>query len=245
MKRINALNLAVFFAVTLGAQQAPKPTAPVAAPSEKKAEAEKPAEPPAIPGDQLAAYFKADGDVIKASADPERGFQGNISGSPLFITDGHLLIRRSAIDAMKVGDIAECEWYLGKKPSDKSIAQVWEPALSREQVAAGFIGCATVNRFHLIDEDKSGEKHSVDLAVFRDAGDRVLIVDPHPFAFIVSPTHPDTSYVAKGTGYGNLPCAFHKMGELVALLIPMRYSEADLNAFDLSTPFIELETLKG
>lgn len=160
------------------------------------------------------------GDVITP------GFAGNVSASPRFITDGHVLVLRSAINPMMVGDIPEWEGYYGKKVTEASIDAVWGPATIRKNAPAEFIGCAN--------------KPDVDLAVIRDVAARIVLVNLYLLSFIVAHTNPDFLNVAAGDRYNELAISFYKKGELVALLMPMRYVKSDIPDYYLDGPAVPL-----
>lgn len=163
---------------------------------------------------------------IYDSAMDQESFRGNISQSCRFITDGHVLMLRSAIDPMKAGDIADFEGYWGKKPIEESILAVWGPATIRKNAPAEFIGCAN--------------KADVDLAVIRDVAGRIVIVNPHLMAFIVALTSPDFLNIPAGDRYLDAAVSFYKKGEMVALLMPMRYVKGDLPDYDFDGPAMPL-----
>lgn len=171
------------------------------------------------------------------SAMDQESFRGNISQSHRFITDGHVLMLRSAIDPMKAGDIADFEGYWGKKPTEESILAVWGPATVRKNSPAEFIGCASCIKTPLkMPTLEDNDEISVDLAVIRDVGRRIVIVNPYLLAFIVAHVSPDFLNIPAGDRYLDAAVSFYKKGEMVALLMPMRYVKGDLPAYDFDGP---------
>ena len=154
------------------------------------------------------------------------GFGGNVSQSPKFITDGHVLLLRSAVPPDHA-EIKNAEDYGGKKPTEASILAVWQPAEKRGSAEASFIGCAEVESVG-------------DVAVIRDSGDRIVLVNPHLLQFCIHHLRPHGMRVALGPKYFGQPVSFHKDAALVGLLMPMRVSAQDVASYDLTTAPIRL-----
>jgi hypothetical protein len=158
------------------------------------------------------------------------GFVGDISQTPLYVTDGHILLPASAIDpAFEIS--ADDDSCLRKYATEAKIKVFWEPAESREDVAAVFIGCCNY-----------GEHLKV--ALVRDARGRVMVVSAYLLAFGVRAVRPDalsvcaadikaTCLVRGQEPWFDTPLALRRDGKLVGLLMPMRLGGDDYRSFDL------------
>lgn len=150
-----------------------------------------------------------------------RGFCGDCSQSPLYVTDGHILLLASAIDPAIAIERNEDVWAL-KHATQAAIDKVWGAAEKREDLAADFIGtCPCCDSGH---------------AFLRDTRGRVMVVNAFKLAFGVSALHPDTLTVSADLplyGWFEAPLAFWRAGKLVGLLMPMKISAADFLGYDM------------
>lgn len=153
-----------------------------------------------------------------------RGFCGDCSQSPLYVTDGHILLLASAIDPAIAIERNEDAWAV-KHATQAAIDKVWGSAETREDVAADFIGTC------LYGDGVSG------VAFLRDTRGRVMVVNAFKLAFGVSALHPDTLTVSAAdlplSGWFDAPLAFRRAGKLVGLLMPMKISAADFMGYDM------------
>ena len=167
-----------------------------------------------------------------------RGFAGDISQSPLYVTDGHILLLASAVDPATAIGRNEGS-YARKYATENAIGAVWKPAEEREDVAADFIGVC-----------EHGD--SVEVAFLRDTRGRVMVVDAHLLAFGIGAVHPDALTVSGapmeahgGREWFEIPLAFRSAGTLVGLLMPMKLSAFDFPQYDMHGEPVNLTTVMG
>ena len=164
------------------------------------------------------------------------GFNGNISQSARWVTDGHILLAVDAIDPAVVIERDECS-YARKYPTEETIREVWDPVLTRSDVAAGFLGVCVQD-----------EASSYELAFLRDTQGRVVVVDAWLLAFCVAAVHPDALTVSEapwaswrdGGRVCDTPVALRRGGQLVGLLMPMRMSLDEFCQYDLEGELVSL-----
>jgi len=158
------------------------------------------------------------------------GFAGDCSQSPLYVTDGHILLLASAITPEITIERSEERWAL-KHATETGIGDVWKPAEKRNDMIADFIGvCEYV--------DSTSE-----VAFLRDASGRVMVVDAHLLAFGVSAVHPDTLTVSGApitARWFDTALALRRAGKLVGLLMSMRLSTDDFQRYDMHGEPVDL-----
>ena len=159
------------------------------------------------------------------------GFQGDISQCSQYVTDGHIMLIRGAIDPEF--KIRTDSYSPGRKYATREgIEKVIKSAKERNDCFADFIGCGKY-----LDTQ--------DMAFLRDIQGRVMVVNAHLLAFVIAAVHPDSltvdaeSFEKQWKGcvnreYFNGPLSMHRKGELVGLLMPMRLELGDLPAYDFS-----------
>jgi hypothetical protein len=157
------------------------------------------------------------------------GFTGNISQSPTYVTDGHILLLASAIDpAVEIWRDEDC-WFQ-KNASKKAIEKVWKAAEEREEIVADFIGVGLYCE-------------SIEEALLCDAQGRVMVVNAYLLAFCIHAVHPDVLTVngAPIDRWFDSPLALRRGGSLVGLLMPMRISaEESFAQYDLHGKPVDL-----
>lgn len=168
-----------------------------------------------------------------------RGFNGNFSQTPLYVTDGHLLLLASAIDPeFKIE--RDDESYGRKYATEEAIQKVWNAAIERKHVHAEFIGmencCA------------GADMHSphMELAFVRDARGRVMVVNAYLLAFCVAAVRPDALTVSGEPAFRyafDAPLALWRSGELVGLLMPMKLRAEDFAQYDMHGKPVSLAQL--
>lgn len=103
----------------------------------KRVEAEKTLMPlgRTLPATPMAPEIDVDGKAWY------RDFKGNLSQAAEFVTDGHMLLRKDALDprlAIRRGD----DDFAAKYATEAAILKVWNEAEQRDDVLAAFIGVA-------------------------------------------------------------------------------------------------------
>ena len=176
----------------------------------------------ALPAFSAASVTDEDG------AQPRWGFGGNCSQSPLYVTDGRILLLAAAIDpAIAIEQDGHC--WDGKRATET----LWKRANNRGDVHADLIG---VCDYHPGSTDE--------VAFLRDALGRVMVVNAHLLAFGIRAVHPDaltidgapikaTCMVPGQVPWFSSPLALRRAGELVGLLMPMSLSTDDFSGYDM------------
>ena len=160
----------------------------------------------------------------------EKGFEGNIAGGKKFVTDGHsMFLAEAAPDGML---FRAAEDYGGKPVKNASIQAVWNKAEKRKHVAAHFIGCGVI-RTRLDESDV--------VAVVRDEQGRCAMFNPWILAFVLMCSRADSFAFSSGHQYCFDMMALLREGKVVGAIMPLRYSEQDLTAYDLTGPAVELK----
>ena len=159
------------------------------------------------------------------------GFQGDISQCIQYVTDGHIMLIRGAIDPeFKIR--TDSDSFRRKYATREAIEKVIKSAKDRKDIAAEFIGCGKC-----LDTQ--------DMAFLRDIQGRVMAVNAHLLAFVIAAVHPDSLTVDANSfekqwercvkrKYFYGPLALYRKEELVGLLMPMRIGLGDLPAYDFS-----------
>lgn len=177
-----------------------------------------PAYPPPVLGDEEVEEFS-------------RGFQGDIAPSTIYVTDGHICLLRSAIDPAL--SIKKCDEESPLIKSESRVDAVWKPAQQRVDVSADFLGVLPY-----LDAE---------IAFVRDSTGRLMVLDAYLLAFGVLAVHPDAltidaapieaTCLRRGqVPWFHTPLALRCGGELVGLLMPMKFDVADFKDFDLTGP---------
>jgi hypothetical protein len=159
------------------------------------------------------------------------GFLGDCSRSPLYVTDGHILLLAAAIDPAIVFERNDANW-VKRYATEREIGRMWKRAGKRSDVKADFIG---VHAY--------GDPCQTELAFLRDALGRVIIFDAHMLAFGVSAVHPNALTIDATPNekrWSNSPLAMRRAGELVGLLMPMSVSADEFQRYDLHGEPVEL-----
>lgn len=159
------------------------------------------------------------------------GFEGNISGSEKFVTDGHLCLLASEINVTV--RIYPCLDAIGliTPPSEASILSCWNPIEMRNEKPAYYIGCALY------------EDYEVFRALMRDEIGRVMVVDAHILAFCIKAVHPDSFAVSEHTnkdGIFDQPLSLRREGKLVGIIMGVRLSGDYFKNYDLTCSAIKL-----
>jgi len=180
----------------------------------------------ALPAFSAASVTDEDG------AQRRWGFKGNCSQSPLYVTDGYILLLAAAIDpAIAIEQDGHC--WDGKRATRAAIGNVWKCANNRSEVNADLIG--------VCDYDPGS---TYEVAFLRDALGRVMVVNAHLLAFGIRAVHPDaltidgapieaTCMVPGQVPWFSSPLALRRAGELVGLLMPMSLSTDDFSGYDM------------
>jgi hypothetical protein len=185
----------------------------------------KPASEPAQPLQPLRRCLPDVPDKPVIDEDGEEffpGFNGDVSQSPLYVTDGHLLLLKGAIDPEVVINNRNPDHWTAKHATEEAIRKVWNDAMGREEGNADFIGGC--------DGPFDG------IAFVCDVLGRVTVVSGHKLAFALKAVHLDKLTVSKKffNRWPNDPLALWRDGNLVGLLMPIRVSAAELFAhYDL------------
>lgn len=179
---------------------------------------------PEIPG---VPEIDEDGETIYP------GFNGDCSQSPLYVTDGHILLLASAIDPTVTIARDEDRWA-AKHATEAGIGDVWKPAETRNDLIADFIGVCGYPARPWIDERE--------VAFLRDPLGRVMAVNAHLLAFGVRAVHPDVLTVSAAPigRWFDSPLALRRDGKLVGLLMPMRLDADDFMQYDLHGEPVDL-----
>jgi hypothetical protein len=160
------------------------------------------------------------------------GFKGDVSQSPLYVTDDHLLLRRDEIDAAVIIE-PNLDLYVGRYATEAAIGDVWRGAEARSDVPAEYIGTVEYGCSYL-DE----------VAFIRDALGGVMVVDAHLLAFGIRAVHPNMLTVSaepepqanagpSSPRLWSYPLAFRRGGKLVGLLMPLRLGAHVFPEYDL------------
>lgn len=179
-----------------------------------------------LPAYPATPHIDEDGDIWRP------GFAGNCSQSPLYVTDGHILLLAAAIDPAITLEQNEESW-VRRHVNETEIGNVWKPAEKRSDVNADFIGVY-----------EYGDDYQTEVAFLRDALGRVMIVNAHLLAFGVRAVHPGaltmdrapieaTCMAPRQVSWFNSPLALRRAGELVGLLMPMRFFPDDFQQYDM------------
>ena len=156
----------------------------------------------------------------------EKGFEGNIAAGKKFVTDAHSMFLAAASPA---GMLFKKVGRPGVKPVvDASILAVWNSTEKRKQIAAQFIGCGKVAEDTIV-------------AVVRDEKNRVAVFNPWILKFILVVTQADEFAFGPTNQYCYDPMAVLREGKMVGAIMPMRYFEDDLAAYDLTGPAVPLD----
>jgi len=166
------------------------------------------------------------------------GFKGDISSTPLYITDGHICLLASAVDPTVVIG-RDKDNYAHKYTTEARIGEVWKLAEERIDVAADLIG--------VTDYCDSAE-----IAFLRDRLGRVMVVNAHLLSFGLRAADPDalsvsveplvetTRWESSGVRCFDTSLALKRAGKLVGLIMPMRLSADHFEQFDLRREPINL-----
>ena len=158
------------------------------------------------------------------------GFQGDFSRCSQYVTDGHIMLIRGAIDPeFEIRN--DPDNFRRKYATREEIEKVIKSAKERNGCFADFIGC--------------GKYGTQNMAFLRDIQGRVMVVNAHLLAFVIAAVHPDAMTVDSASfekqwercvkrEYFNGPLALYRKGKLVGLLMPMRLELGDLPAYDFS-----------
>jgi hypothetical protein len=151
-----------------------------------------------------------------------RGFMGDSSKSPLYVTDGHILLLASAIDPAIVIERDEYS-YSTKYATEARIAEIWEDAETRDDVRAEFIGVGFCER-----------RPDLDFAFIRDERGRMMVLNAHKLAFCVSAVRPDalTVSVEPIVKMFDTSLSLRRYGELVGLIMPTKFAAEDFPQYD-------------
>lgn len=153
----------------------------------------------------------------------EKGFQVNISASKRFVTDGHsMILAAAAPDGMLFKD----DELYGSKVEVKKIQSFWDNAEKRDKVPAHFIGC--------------GKVVDVFVAVVRDEKGRIAVFNPWILKFALMASQADAFAISPSIQYWQDFMVLLREGKLVGSIMPMRYGEIDLMAYDLAVPAVPL-----
>lgn len=152
-----------------------------------------------------------------------RGFYGNISLDPDWVTDGYGLMPFNEIDPRMI--IPQTHESEIKPKTSKQIISLWESSLTRVYIPTEFIGCAS---------DEVGLAY----ALCRDTKKRITLMNRWLFAFYLRALRPDALMVDALNAFNGL--AFYRAGKCVGMAMGMRtelsfFEEYDLHgkAFDL------------
>ena len=159
-----------------------------------------------------------------------RGFNGDISQSPLYVTDGHILLLASAIDPAFVITRND-DHYARKYATEEKIGVVWKPAEARDEVIADFIGATY---------DDDGARW---IAFLRDGRGRVPVVNAYLLAFGLRAVLPDALTVDAASIKGqwfDTSVALRREGKLVGLLMSMKLSVNDFPQVDFHGEAVSL-----
>jgi hypothetical protein len=174
-------------------------------------------------------------ELPKEFTEEHPGFHGNISGSDMFITDGHVCLLRSAVNLKLAEAIEEFHGYYSKKPTETRILEMWELVEQRTEVPCHFIGCAKIAR-------RNDDSYCV-VAILRDISNRVLIVSPYILAWSILHVKPDTMRMAFTPMHYDFPLSLIKDEKMVGVIMPMRYYKDDVSDYDLTGEPVGLEEL--
>ena len=157
----------------------------------------------------------------------DKGFEGNVSKSKKFITDGHSIVLVSEADADMVADAADKkrEDYSGVV-KEKSIQELWDDVSGRKRQPAEFIGCVNVG--------KDAEGAPIIIAVIRSKDKGIVGVNPWKLKWCLSTTKADGIAVATAKKWQAEPMTILRGETVVGIIMPMRYTESDLCEYDLT-----------
>lgn len=153
----------------------------------------------------------------------EKGFDGNITDSKKFVTDGHSMFLAAAVP--KGIKFDKNEVFYGKPVTEASIQTVWDEAEKRERVPAEFIGCGKP------DEDTV-------VAVLRDERNRITTCNPYILKFNLAFLKADALAFGPGPKFYQEMMVLLREGKIVGAVMPMRFFEQDMQAYDLTAPAV-------
>ncbi len=162
------------------------------------------------------------------------GFAGNCSQSPLYVTDGHILLLAAAIDPRIALELNE-ESYVRKYANETEIRSIWTPVENRIDVTADFIGVY-----------EYGDVYQTELAFLRDEKGRVMVLNAYLLAFGIHAVRPDSLTVSEAPTNGkwfDSPLALRSNGKVVGLIMPIRVSADEFHLHSLDGDPIKLADL--
>lgn len=154
----------------------------------------------------------------------EKGFGGNISGCKKFVTDGHFMFLASSAPKRLV--FKKNSDY-GNPVTESSIQKCWDTAENRESVSANFIGCGKPSQDMVV-------------AVVRDDRAHFCTFNPWILKFALIATQANAMTVSSGPHFYQEMMVLLRDGKMVGAVMPMRYFESDMSAYDLTVPAIPL-----
>jgi hypothetical protein len=138
-----------------------------------------------------------------------QGFRGNFSGSPKFITDGHVLLLNSAV----LEDVHISQDKDSALVVERSIQEVWHKETRSPSRPAYFIGCGA-----WLNGDP--------VALLSDTK-TFIYVDPYKLSFCIQAVAADSMEVMKNDPE-NRPVILYREKNPVAIIMPMRVLEPTL-----------------
>jgi hypothetical protein len=165
----------------------------------------------------------------------DKGFQGNLTESKRFITDGHSLLLAERV--VKGWTLKKFEGFQSKPVTDASINVLWEPTAKRSGKKASFIGCGRVG-FDSDDEP-------IVVAVVRSENGETVGVNPWILKFAASIVGADGLSVSSGPKWAIDPINLLRGEEVVGMIMPMRYYGSDLGDYDLDGPAAPLSEVSN
>lgn len=165
----------------------------------------------------------------------DRGFNGDMSTSPLFVKDGYMMLLASAIDPAMV--VSQNEDLRARKyVSANSLENLWR-LLEREEIPAHIIG-TTCDGWEGV-------------AFVRDTQKRVMVLDAYKLAFALRAVRPDELRVPAAYIEGSVGNAIQsslslwRRGILVGVLMPLDVGAAAFSQYDLAGEPVRLAALNG
>jgi hypothetical protein len=159
----------------------------------------------------------------------ELGFTGNISEDKKFITDGHSLILAERVTKGWEIERPKDGW---KPVKVDSIQKLWDGTVSREGKAAEFIGCGKISEVL--------EDGPTFVAVLRKEDGATVCVNPWILQFAVLMVSAESLSVDPGPTWFQKPILLHRGVDVVAMIMPMRFTGHDLADYNLTGPAVPL-----